>query len=132
LFGVQRNGESISTFASNNNVFLACITWFAGESRTSICTTGTGRMCAVRNLATGAIYGADGTRFSTGAITMWGSCDPSECHQALRDSNLGPSGGQLTETGVDANGDVVWAHTNVWVGGRLLATYDPHRARFQL
>jgi RHS repeat-associated protein len=98
---------------------------------------GDGRMCAVRNTYTGAmtgyIYGADGTRVSTGSISTWGSCDPAaNGYQALKDSILGPSGGQLTETGVDANGNVAWAHTNVWVGGQLLATYDPNGLHFYL
>jgi RHS repeat-associated protein len=82
---------------------------------------------------TGYIYGADGTRVSTGSISTWGSCDPAaNGYQAMKDSILGPSGGQLTETGVDANGNVAWAHTNVWVGGQLLATYDPNGLHFYL
>lgn len=98
---------------------------------------GDGRMCAVRNLTTGVmtgyIYGADGARVSTGTISTWGSCDPAaNGYQALKDSILGPSGGQLTETGVDANGNVAWAHTNVWAGGQLLATYDPNGIHFYL
>ena len=82
---------------------------------------------------TGYVYGADGTRVSTGTITTWGSCDPSvNGYQALKDSIAGPTGGQLTETGVDADGNVTWAHTNVWAGGMLLATYDPNGIHFNL
>jgi len=82
---------------------------------------------------TGYIYGADGTRVSTGTITTWGSCDPSaNGYQAMKDSIAGPSGGQLTEVGVDANGNTAWAHTNVWVGGALIATYDPNGLHFYL
>jgi RHS repeat-associated protein len=33
---------------------------------------------------------------------------------------------------MDANGNVVWAHTNVWVGGALLATYDTNGIHFDL
>lgn len=97
---------------------------------------GDGRLCAVRSLLSGAmtgyIYGADGTRVSTGTISTWGSCDPTtNGYKATKDSILGPSGGQLTETSVDANGNVTWAHTNVWVGG-LLSTYDPNGLHFYL
>jgi RHS repeat-associated protein len=98
---------------------------------------GDGRMCAVRNLTTGAmtgyIYGADGTRVSTGSIGTWGSCDPAaNGYQAMKDSILGPSGGQLTEVAMDSNGNMAWSHTNVWVGGQLLATYDPNGLHFYL
>jgi RHS repeat-associated protein len=98
---------------------------------------GEGRVCAVKNLMfgtmTGYVFGADGTRVSTGTITTWGSCDPTaNGYVATKDSILSPAGGQLTETGVDANGSVVWAHTNVRVGGQLLATYDPNGIHFYL
>ncbi len=98
---------------------------------------GDGQLCAVKSLMFGTmvgyIYGADGTRLSTGTISSWGSCDPSvNGYTATKDSIAGPSGGQLTEAGVDANGNVVWAHTNVWVGGQLLATYDPSGIHFYL
>jgi len=98
---------------------------------------GDGQLCAVKNLTTGAmtgyVYGADGTRVSTGTITTWGSCDPSvNGYQATKDSIAGPSGEQLTETGVDANGNVTWAHTNVWVGAALIATYDSSGLHFYL
>jgi len=98
---------------------------------------GDGRLCAVDNLITGAmigyVYGADGTRVSTGTISTWGSCDPSaNGYQALKDSITGPSGGQLTETAVNANGEVTWAHTNVWAGGMLLGTYDSNGLHFYL
>jgi RHS repeat-associated protein len=98
---------------------------------------GDGRMCAVRNLTSGAmagyIYGADGTRVSTGTISTWGSCDPTaNGYVAMKDSILGPSGGQLTEVAMDANGNMAWSHTNVWVGGQLLATYDLNGLHFYL
>jgi RHS repeat-associated protein len=98
---------------------------------------GEGRLCAVKNLIfgamTGYVYGADGTRVSTGTISTWGSCDPAaNGYQATKDSILGPAGGQLTETGIDASGKVVWANTNVWAGGQLIATYDPNGLHFYL
>lgn len=81
----------------------------------------------------GYVYGADGTRVSTGTITTWGSCDPTvNGYQAMKDSILGPSGGQLTETGMDANGAMAWSHTNVSVGGEVIATYDPNGLHFYL
>ncbi len=98
---------------------------------------GDGQVCAVKNLYTGAmagyVYGADGARVSVGTITTWGSCDPGvNGYQAMKDLIAGPTGGQLTETGVDANGNVVWEHTNVWVGGNLMATYDANGIHFLL
>jgi RHS repeat-associated protein len=97
---------------------------------------GDGRVCAVKNLLfgtmTGYVYGADGTRVSTGTITTWGSCDPTiNGYQAQKDSISGPAG-QLTETGLDSNGNVAWAHTNVWANGALIATYDPNGLHFYL
>jgi RHS repeat-associated protein len=50
----------------------------------------------------------------------------------MKDSILGPTGGQLTEMGMDANGNMAWSHTNVWAGGQLLATYDPNGLHFYL
>ena len=98
---------------------------------------GEGRVCAVKNMTvgsmTGYIYGADGTRVSMGTISTWGSCDPvTNGYQATKDSILGPTGGQLTETSMDANGNMAWAHTNVWAGGELIATYDPNGLHFYL
>lgn len=98
---------------------------------------GDGRVCAIRNqlfgTMTGYVYGADGARISTGTISVWGSCDPTvNGYQAVKDSILGPTGGQLTEAGVDSNGNVVWAHTNVWANGSLIATYDPNGLHFYL
>jgi RHS repeat-associated protein len=53
-------------------------------------------------------------------------------YQAMKDSILGPSGGQLTEVAMDSDGNMAWSHTNVWVGGQLLATYDPNGLHFYL
>ena len=98
---------------------------------------GAGQVCAVRSLLSGTmigyVYGADGTRVSEGTITTWGSCDPSENgYHAVKDSIQSPTGGELTETGVDGNGTVVWAHTNVWANGELIASYDPNGLHFLL
>jgi hypothetical protein len=95
---------------------------------------GDGRMCAVRSLTTGAMTGyIYGTRVSTGTISTWGSCDPAaNGYQAMKDSILGPSGGQLTETGVDANGNVAVRTPTCGLGGQLVATYDPNGLHFYL
>ena len=72
-------------------------------------------------------------RVSTGSISTWSSCDPdANGFRPMKDSIIGPAGGQLTETGVDANGNVAWEHTNVWVGGSLIATYDANGIHFYL
>ena len=38
----------------------------------------------------------------------------------------------MTEMGVDADGNSTWQHTNVWDGGKLLATYDLNGVHFYL
>jgi RHS repeat-associated protein len=93
-----------------------------------------GRICAVENLTvgtmTGYIYDADGTRVAKGSITSW-SCDPTvNGFQTASDYVLGPSGEQVTEMAMDPNGNMAWQHTNVWAGGRLLATYDADGLHF--
>jgi RHS repeat-associated protein len=93
---------------------------------------GNGRICAVANTPvpgmttmTGYIYDADGSRVAKGSITAW-SCDPSINGfepNTEHDYILGPSGEQVTEMAAGSNG-MVWQHTNVWAGGKLIATYD--------
>ena len=102
---------------------------------------GDGRVCAVKNLMFGTmigyVYGADGTRVSTGTIQNMNTCDPSPVSQggngfqATKDSILGPTGGQLTETNVNGT-NVAWAHTNVWANGALIGTYDSNGLHFYL
>jgi hypothetical protein len=66
-----------------------------------------------------------------GTITAW-SCDPAlSGFNTANDYVLGPSGEQAAEMGVgdtEAGSSsataLVWQHTNVWAGGRLIATYD--------
>jgi RHS repeat-associated protein len=86
-----------------------------------------GRVCAAWNItsgsATGYIYDAEGVRVAKGNITNWGSCDPAVNGAANHLTNiyaLGPNNEQFTET----NGSGNWQHTNVWGGGKPLATYD--------
>jgi RHS repeat-associated protein len=95
---------------------------------------GDGRICAVASpnplggtTLTGYLYDAGGTRVAKGNIAEW-SCDPATSgltgSTTTNDYILGLSGEQFTEMGVDANHSLVWQHTNVWAGGKLLATYD--------
>ncbi len=98
---------------------------------------GDGRICAVYGTTmpgitsmTGYLYDADGTRVAKGAISVW-SCDPTiSGFVTTNDYILGPSGEQVTEMGVggafegSTTSGLVWQHTNVWAGGKLLATYD--------
>lgn len=98
-----------------------------------------GRICAVQNttagVMTGYIYDADGNRVAKGTITSWGSCDPSlNGFQTSNETDEvhGLGGEQVTEMAMGANGNMAWAHTNVWAGGKLLATYDPNGLHFYL
>jgi len=80
----------------------------------------------------GYIYDADGRRVAKGTIAKW-SCDPSvNGFQTINDYVLGPSGEQVTEMGMDASGNLVWQHTNVFAGGALFATYDSDGLHFYL
>ncbi|MFY9853833.1 MAG: RHS repeat-associated core domain-containing protein [Terracidiphilus sp.] len=48
---------------------------------------------------------------------------------------LGPGGEQVTEMGMDTNGNgnsMVWQHTNVYAAGSLIATYDNDGLHFYL
>jgi RHS repeat-associated protein len=75
---------------------------------------------------TGYLYDADGTRLAKGSLQNMTSCDPTlNGFQTTSDFVLGPGGEQVTEMGMDPNlGVMAWQHTNVWAGGKLLATYD--------
>lgn len=100
---------------------------------------GDGKVCAVASsptpgmtVMTGYIYDADGQRVAKGTIAKW-SCDPSvNGFQTINDYVLGPSGEQVTEMGMDANGNLVWQHTNVYAAGTLIATYDNDGLHFYL
>jgi RHS repeat-associated protein len=100
-----------------------------------------GRLCAVRNTATGGpvytayIYGADGARVaklntgsltsSSGSLTCW---TPSVSDTLQSQYLLGLGGEQVTELDGGSN----WKHTNVWAGGKILATYDGQGLHFPL
>ena len=94
---------------------------------------GDGHVCAVNNglVMTQYIYDADGTRVAKGTITSW-SCDTtSNGFQATTSYVLGSGGEQVTEMNVNS-GQQTWAHTNVYAGGMLVATYDPLGLHFHL
>jgi RHS repeat-associated protein len=107
------------------------------DGRNQYLYDGDGRICAVYSSLvpgiwsmTGYLYDADGTRVAKGTITAW-SCDPTlSGFTTTNDYILGPSGEQATEMGVggalegSTSSGITWQHTNVWAGGKLLATYD--------
>jgi RHS repeat-associated protein len=84
---------------------------------------------------TGYLYDAEGTRVAKGGFSTW-SCDPAvNGFATTNDYILGPGGEQMTEMGVQAQQgsappQLAWQHTNVWAGGKLLATYDPTGLHF--
>ena len=92
-----------------------------------------GRVCAVKNLIGKMmeyLYDAEGTRVAKGTITGW-TCDTSSNGFALTNSYvLSPGNQQLTELSWN-NNTTSWAHTNVWAGGQLIATYsaDPDQSQ---
>ena len=94
-----------------------------------------GRICAMQSTpapgftaAYGYLYDADGTRVAKGTITASPnpvsqplSCDPTtNGFQFTENYVLGPGGEELTML----NGSNVWQRTNVYAGGKLVATYD--------
>jgi len=90
-----------------------------------------GRLCAVQNVAiagipmTGYLYGADGWRVAKGTLSSW------TCNAAATNFSptsiyvLGASGEQMTEVAISGS-TTTWRHTNVFAGGKLLATYAPN------
>jgi RHS repeat-associated protein len=71
------------------------------------------------------LYDAEGTRIAKGSIQNMNSCDPAtNGFQVTSPYAIGPAGEQMTEVEQDADGDNEWQHTNVWAGGKLLATYQ--------
>jgi RHS repeat-associated protein len=94
-----------------------------------------GRICAVSDdvagtyTMTGYLYDADGNRVAKGTIASMTSCDPGSNGFQLTESYvLGPSGEELTM--LDGNSN--WQRTNVFGGGKQLATYDSNGLHFQV
>ena len=128
----QISGDSLIQYDSGGNTI--------SDHSNQYLYDGDGRVCAVNNglIMTQYIYDADGIRVAKGLITSW-SCDttpdangnPSNGFQATASYVLGPNGEQVTEMNVNS-GQQSWAHTNVYAGGMLVATYDPLGLHFHL
>jgi RHS repeat-associated protein len=96
-----------------------------------------GQVCAVKSpplspggsiVMTQYLYDAEGRRVGKGSIQSW-SCDATINGFNLTNSYiLDLSGDQVTET--DGTGQ--WLHTNVFVGGNLLATYDTNGVHYHI
>lgn len=90
-----------------------------------------GRVCAVESLLGrgmyGYLYNAEGVRVAKGTITTFNCNTASNGFQLTASYILGPGNQQLTEMSW-RGGTAQWAHTNVWAGGGLLATYAANTA----
>jgi RHS repeat-associated protein len=98
---------------------------------------GDGRLCAVvpttpvGSTAYGYQYDASGTRVATGTLggTVATPLTSAACNPATNGFTvtkqflLGLGGEQVTELDT-ASGSTKWVHTNAFVGGKLIATYD--------
>lgn len=84
------------------------------------------RPTTAKSVMTEYIYDASGNRVAKGPITTW-SCDPStnglEASAQETDYIINQSGQQVTEMTQDGS-TMEWQHTNVWIGGQVLATYQ--------
>ena len=122
-FGYDASGN---TLYDGNNRY-----WYDAE----------GQLCAVQNLRWqgGAIiqyvYDAEGARIAKGTLSSAPASYTATCAPPLGSGftltarylvDLG--GDQVTEL----NGSGVWQHSNVWTGGKLLATYDTKGLHFEL
>jgi RHS repeat-associated protein len=96
-----------------------------------------GRLCAVGNLAvsgggtfagTQYIYDAEGRRVAKGTISQPNCDQTSNGFQLTSTYVLDQEGRQVSE--LDGQGN--WQHTNVFVGGQLLATYDTQGLHFDV
>ena len=134
------------SYSANNQIAGGLIQFSAAGTVTADNTHGIsylynsdGQVCAVKNQPVGGtytmvgyIYNAEGERVAKGYISAW-TCDiKASGFQPISDYVIGPNGEQLTETGSDGNGNMVWSHTNVYAGGTLMATYDGDGLHFHL
>jgi RHS repeat-associated protein len=101
---------------------------------------GEGRLCAVETILTGAAtqysYDASGGRVAKWKMSTWpgsGVCPlPSTSGATLTNEYLLDQGGdQVTELNT-SSGTMAWAHSNVWAGSHLDATYDAKGLHFHL
>jgi RHS repeat-associated protein len=98
-----------------------------------------GRICAFQTpsglggtIMMGYLYDADGIRVAKGTITTM-TCDPATNGFAMTGNNtgtyvLGQGGEELTQL----SGSGAWQRTNVFGGGKQLATYDSMGLHFQI
>ena len=95
-----------------------------------------GRVCAVSfspisggTVLTGYVYDAAGTRVAKETLSAF-ACNPAG--STLTNSYvLGPGGEEVTEFTI-SGGTATWAHSNVFAGGKLLATYNSTGTYFAL
>ena len=92
------------------------------------------RLCAAQNTFTGAItgylYDAGGTRVAKGSLSNF-NCSSGPGFAPTANYLLGSNNRPITELTVQPTADV-WEHSNVYVLGNLLATYDGIGLHFQL
>jgi RHS repeat-associated protein len=107
------------------------------DGRNSYLYDAEGRICAVQEVVngttfqTGYVYDASGTRVARGSLATF-SCNFSSNGYATNASwVLGPGGEQVTEYAVSGSTST-WTHTNVFAGGKLLATYNGTNTYFAL
>jgi len=96
-----------------------------------------GRLCAVQNIiaktVTQYIYDASGARVAKGTLSSW----PSSCGAPTSSFTptalylLDQGGDQVTELNTKT-GSMAWAHSNVFGGGHLDATYDTVGLHFHI
>jgi RHS repeat-associated protein len=93
------------------------------DGRNSYAYDAEGRVCAVQSSngnIIGYVYDAEGRRVAKTGLTGF-NCNLYENDEAVNNRYLLDLGGnQVTEF----DGGDSWSHSNVWVGGRLLATYE--------
>lgn len=93
---------------------------------------GDGKVCAVQDLFTGAtfqyIYDPEGNRVAKGTTNVFSCNSDSNGFTLTEHYVVGQSGEQISET----DGGGAWAHTNVYAGGEVIATYDLSGLHFNL
>jgi RHS repeat-associated protein len=129
---VNAAGSNVSYDAAGNMLY---------DGRNSYLYDAEGRVCAVQEVVsgttflTGYVYDASGTRVARDSLTTF-SCNFSSNGYKINTSwVLGLGGEQVTEysvSGSPGSYSSTWAHTNVFAGGKLLATYNGTDTYFAL
>lgn len=123
------NGGFTPTYdGAGNMTFDGASTYTAYDGENRVCAT---YSTIGSSGVTQYIYNAEGQRAAKGhPINSPGNipvCPTDMSNFAVSATYvLGPGGEQMTE--FDGSGN--WKHTNVYAGGKLLATYDPHGLHF--